>query len=173
MLARAPKLQDAVAREAAARDLSPEGAPDAVSNLPLTRAVVDETLRLFPPAFLVVREAKGADEVAGEKVDAGDIVSIAPWVLHRHEAYWSHPTAFDPSRFLPGAKAPAKYTYMPFGAGPRVCIGAQFALTEATLAIARTLREVKLRIVDDVAVEPVGVVTTYPSPIPLFEVRRR
>jgi len=173
MLARAPRLQDAVAREAAARDLSPEGAADAVGDLPLTRAVVDESLRLFPPAFLIVREAKAEDEVAGEKVSPGDIVSIAPWVLHRHQAYWSHPTVFDPSRFLPGATAPAKYTYMPFGAGPRVCIGAQFALTEATLAIARTLREVRLRVVDDVEVEPVAVVTTYPSPIPQFEVQRR
>jgi cytochrome P450 len=173
MLARAPALQDAVAREAAARDLSPEGAADAVGDLPLTRAVVDESLRLFPPAFLIVREAKAEDEVAGEKVSPGDIVSIAPWVLHRHEAYWSHPTVFDPSRFLPGATAPAKYTYMPFGAGPRVCIGAQFALTEATLAVARTLREVRLRVVDDVEIEPVAVVTTYPSPIPQFEVQRR
>jgi unspecific monooxygenase len=122
---------------------------------------------------LIVREAKGADEVAGEPVSAGDIVSIAPWVLHRHEAYWSQPTVFDPTRFLPGAKAPAKYSYMPFGAGPRVCIGAQFALTEATLAIARTVRDVRLRLVDDVEVEPLAVVTTYPNPIPLFEVRRR
>lgn len=173
MLARAPRLQDAVAREAATRDLSPDGAAAALSDLPLTRAVVDETLRLFPPAFLIVREAKGADEVAGEPVSAGDIVSIAPWVLHRHEAYWSQPTVFDPTRFLPGAKAPAKYSYMPFGAGPRVCIGAQFALTEATLAIARTIRDVRLRLVDDVEVEPLAVVTTYPNPIPLFEVRRR
>ncbi len=173
MLARAPRLQDAVAREAATRDLSPEGAADTVADLPLTRAVVDESLRLFPPAFLIVREAKGEDEVAGEKVAAGDIVSIAPYVLQRHEAYWDRPDVFDPSRFLPGAKAPAKYTYMPFGAGPRVCIGAQFALTEATLAIARTLRAVKLRVVDDVEVEPVAVVTTYPNPIPMFEVQRR
>ena len=173
MLARAPKLQDAVAREAASRDLSPEGAADAVGDLPVTRAVVDESLRLFPPAFLIVREAKGEDEVAGEKVSPGDIVSIAPWVVQRHEAYWSDPTVFDPTRFLPGAKAPAKYAYMPFGAGPRVCIGAQFALTEATLAIARTLREVRLRVVDDVEIEPVAVVTTYPDPIPLFEVERR
>ncbi|MFP4359111.1 MAG: cytochrome P450 [Alphaproteobacteria bacterium] len=173
MLARAPRLQAAVAREAATRDLSAEGAPDAVADLPLTRAVVDESLRLFPPAFLIVREARGDDEVAGEKVAAGDLVSIAPWVLHRHEAYWDQPNVFDPTRFLPAAKAPAKYTYMPFGAGPRVCIGAQFALTEATLAVARTLRDVELRIVDDVAIEPLAVVTTYPNPIPLFEVRPR
>ncbi len=173
MLARAPKLQDAVAREAAARDLTAAGAADAVGNLPLTRAVVDESLRLYPPAFLIVREALGADEVGGEAVAAGDIVSIAPWVVQRHEAYWSQPNTFDPSRFLPGAKAPAKYTYMPFGAGPRVCIGAQFALTEATLAVARTLRDVRLRLVDDVEVEPVAVVTTYPDPIPMFEVERR
>jgi len=173
MLARAPRLQEAVAREAASQDLSPAGAAAAVKQLPLARAVIDETLRLFPPAFLLVREAKGADEVGGEAVAKGDIVNVAPWVIQRHEAFWDHPNVFDPTRFLPGAKAPAKYTYLPFGAGPRVCIGAQFALTEATLTIARILRDVKLRIVDDVAIEPVAVVTTYPSPIPLFEVQRR
>ncbi len=173
MLARAPNLQEAIAREAGDLDLGPEGAGAAVDGLVVTRAVVNETLRLFPPAFLIVREAKGPDTVAGHVIAKGDVVSISPWVLHRHMAHWAHPTRFDVSRFLPGAEPPQKYTYLPFGAGPRVCIGAQFALTEASLILAKTLRAVQLRVLDDVDVEPVAVVTTYPSPIPLFEVERR
>ncbi len=173
LLARSPNLQDAIAREASAHDLSPVGAAAAVESLPVTRAVVNEVLRLFPPAFMIVREAKAKDRVAGYEIEKGDVVSVAPWVLHRHAAHWEKPTVFDARRFLPDAPPPAKFTYLPFGAGPRVCIGAQFALTEATLVLARTLEQVRLKTVDDVAVEPVAVVTTYPSPIPLFEIARR
>ena len=173
MLARSPGLQDAIAAESDAADLSPAGAFRALERLPLARAVVQETLRLFPPAFLIVRQAKAADRIGDQDVAPGDVVSMAPYVLHRHEAHWDHPTRFDPRRFLPGAPPPARFTYLPFGAGPRVCIGAQFALTEAILVLARTCRSVRLAVVDDVAVEPVAVVTTYPDPIPTFRVTPR
>ncbi len=173
MLARSPGLQEALAAEARGVALDAPSAPAAVERLLLARAVVQETLRLFPPAFLIVRQAKRVDEVGGHAVAPGDVVSMAPYVLHRHEAHWERPTVFDPRRFLPGAPSPARFTYLPFGAGPRVCIGAQFALTEAALVVARVCRDVRLRIVDDVAVEPVAVVTTYPDPIPAFHVERR
>ncbi|TVQ39509.1 MAG: cytochrome P450 [Geminicoccaceae bacterium] len=173
MLAESPALQDDLAREAQAVDLAPAAAATATDRLPLAKAVVQETLRLFPPAFLIVRQAKEADQVGDQAVAPGDLVSTAPYVLHRHEAHWDRPTQFDPRRFLPGAKPPARFTYLPFGAGPRVCIGAQFALTEATLVLARTCRAVRLRLVDDVKVEPVAVVTTYPDPLPTFHVNPR
>ncbi|MEO1090529.1 MAG: cytochrome P450 [Pseudomonadota bacterium] len=173
MLARSPGLQRAIAEEASGRDLGPTGAPDHAESLPVARAVVQETLRLFPPAFLIVRQAKAADRVGNADVAEGDLVSISPYVLQRHQRHWREPTLFDVSRFLPGAKAPERFTYLPFGAGPRVCIGAQFSLTEATLVLARVCREVELGLVDDVAVEPVAVVTTYPDPVPAFHVRRR
>ncbi len=117
-MARLPEHQEAIAAEAAGLDLSPEHAAQAVPKLAMTRAVIDEALRLYPPAYLLVREAVRPDVVAGEAVAAGTIVSVSPWVLHRHEAHWDRPNTFDPHRFLPGRPAPDRMVYMPFGAGP-------------------------------------------------------
>ncbi|MBO0211762.1 cytochrome P450, partial [Vibrio sp. Vb0877] len=79
----------------------------------------------------------GPDVLGGEAVEVGDSVTISPWLLHRHRKLWRDPDAFDPGRFLPGAPPVPRFAYLPFGAGPRVCIGAAFALTEATLALSR------------------------------------
>lgn len=161
--ARLPEQQERLAAEAATVDLSAEGAASAVRQLVQTRAHIDETLRLYPPAFLIVRQAIGPDEVAGMAIDAGTVVSIAPWVLHRHRRLWTDPDRFDPSRFLPGATPPDRGTYMPFGAGPRICIGAQFALTEATLVLARLLKAFRLELIGGAGVKPRGLVTTQPD----------
>ncbi len=162
-MARLPECQEAIAAEAAGLDLSPEHAAQAVSRLAMTRAVIDETLRLYPPAYLLVREAVRPDVVAGEAVAAGTIVSISPWVLHRHEAHWERPNTFDPHRFLPGRPAPDRMVYLPFGAGPRICVGMQFALTEATLVLARLLRRYRLSLPGGGEVVPRGMVTTQPD----------
>ena len=161
--ARLPEHQERIAAEAAGLDLSPAGAGAAMRSLPFTRAFVDETLRLYPPAFLITREAKAADVVAGHRIGAGTVVSISPWVLHRHVRRWRDPDAFDPARFLPGAVPPERYAYLPFGAGPRVCVGAQFALTEAVLVLARLLSSFRLRLFGRGEVMPRGVVTTQPD----------
>ncbi len=161
--ARLPEHQARIAAEAAALDLTPEGAGRAMRELPFTRAFVDEVLRLYPPAFLITREAKAADVVAGHRIGPGTVVSISPWVLHRHVRRWRDPDAFDPGRFLPGAVPPERYAYMPFGAGPRVCVGAQFALTEAVLVLARLLRGFRLELFGRGEVMPRGVVTTQPD----------
>ena len=161
--AKRPEQQERIAAEAAAADLSPGGAAAAMAALPQTRAHIDETLRLYPPAFLIVREALGPDTVAGHDIKAGTVVSVSPWVLHRHRRLWRDPDAFDPTRFLPGAAPPARYSYLPFGAGPRVCVGAQFALTEATLALARLVRRFRIELVGRGRVVPRGFVTTQPD----------
>ena len=172
--ARRPEQQERIAAEAEAADLSPEGAASAMAALPQTRAHVDETLRLYPPAFLIVREALGPDVIAGRSIEAGTVVSVSPWVLHRHRRLWRDPDAFDPSRFLPGAAPPARYSYLPFGAGPRVCVGAQFALTEATLALARLVRAFRIELVGRGRVVPRGFVTTQPDrPVRFILTRRR
>ena len=84
-------------------------------------------------------------------------------VLHRHRVLWTDPDRFDPARFLPGATPPDRYAYMPFGAGPRICVGAQFALTEATLALARLVRAFRIELVGRGRVVPRGLVTTQPD----------
>jgi unspecific monooxygenase len=98
---------------------------------------------------------------------------IAPWVLHRHRRLWDQPEKFDPARFLPGAPPPEHCAYLPFGMGPRVCIGAQFALTEATLVLAAMVRAFHIERADKEPVVPVAVVTTQPDHPPLFRLALR
>jgi cytochrome P450 len=167
LLALDPATQDELAVEA--RSARASGSFDA-AKLTFTRAVIDEAMRLYPPAFLIVRAAIGPDTVAGYSVAPRDIVLISPWLLHRHEKLWDEPNAFRPSRFLPGAPPPDRFAYLPFGVGPRVCIGAQFALTEATLALAKLIAAFKVDLLDREPVTPVGVVTTQPDRSPMFSI---
>ncbi len=158
-----PEQQRALAEEAQAADLGEDQAAASLAQLPKLRAHIDEALRLYPPAFLIVRQAVAADEIMGRKLEAGTVITISPWVIHRHHKRWQNPDAFDPSRFLPGAPVPERYAYMPFGAGPRICVGAQFALTEATLVLARLLARFRIALAGTGAVLPRGIVTTQPD----------
>jgi cytochrome P450 len=144
-----------------------------VEDLKFTRAVVDETMRLYPPAFLIARAAAGPDTIAGLPVRNKDVILIAPWLLHRHERLWKNPNAFIPSRFMPPSPPPDRFAYLPFGAGPRVCIGAHFALVEATLALARIIGAFRIELLDTMPVVPTGVVTTQPDRSPMFRITRR
>ncbi len=173
LIAAAPAVQERLAAEVAALDLGPEEADETLPRLVYTRAVVQEALRLYPPVYAIVRQARTADNADGIEVPAGAIVFIAPWVLHRHRRLWPQPEVFDPARFLPDAPVPDRFAYLPFGIGPRVCIGAQFALTEATLVLAKMLQAFEIRRTDSEAVAPVGIVTTQPDHAPLFCLRRR
>jgi cytochrome P450 len=123
-------------RMEAERELS--GRVEALSErLIETRAVVEEAIRLYPPLPAISRAAVNADMLAGHLVKPGSMVVVAPFVLHRHRALWSRPDVFDPARFIePARNAIDRYAYLPFGAGPRVCIGAAFALQEAILVVA-------------------------------------
>ncbi|WP_409564359.1 cytochrome P450 [Methylobacterium sp. J-076] len=163
LLALFPEVQERVAAEARSADLTDPTGCQTDGRLALTRAVIDETLRLYPAAFVVVRRALGPDEAVGHAIKANDILIVSPWVLHRHRRLWDDPDAFDPGRFLPGRPAPARFSYLPFGAGPRVCIGAQFALSEAVLALARLCAAFRIETVSDAPILPVAVVTTQPD----------
>jgi cytochrome P450 len=163
LLALAPEVQERVAAEARDADLTDPTGCQSDGRLPLTRAVIDETLRLYPAAFVVVRRALGPDNVGGHAVRPRDIVMVSPWVLHRHRTLWPDPDAFDPGRFLPGTPAPPRFAYLPFGAGPRVCIGAQFALSEAVLSLARLIARFHLVLDEREPVLPLAVVTTQPD----------
>lgn len=162
--------QDQVAAEVRGQ---PEGAAREVEHLTFTRAVIDETTRLYPPAFLIARAAAGPDVVAGSAVRKGDVMLIAPWLLHRHEKLWQDPGAFMPSRFLPGSAPPDRFAYLPFGVGARVCIGAHFALVEATLALSGIVGRFRVELLNAAPVMPIGVVTTQPDYSPMFRLTPR
>jgi cytochrome P450 len=172
LLASAPSEQERVFEEVRDFDLSVDSAASALPKLTVTRAVVDEALRLYPPAFVMVRKAIGPDRIGEFAIPPGSMVMIAPWVLHRHARLWKDPQAFNPSRFL-GEQKPNRFAYLPFGAGPRVCVGAQFALAEATLVLATLIQRFGMSLADTEPVIPVGVVTTQPNRPAPFRVNTR
>ena len=135
-----------------------------VASLARVRATLDEAMRLYPPAPSLSREAIGPDQLGEQYVPAGAIVIVAPWVLHRHRKLWDAPEVFDPGRFMPGRRESIdRFAYLPFGAGPRICIGMGFALQEATLMLATILRQWRLDLAPGHVVEPVQRVTLKPK----------
>ncbi len=173
LLANAPGIQARLADEV--RHLDPAALPTTpvLKALPFTRAVIQETLRLYPPAFTLVRKAIDADRFGDTEIPAGSIILIAPWVLHRHEALWTRPDAFDPSRFEGDPALAHRFAYLPFGAGPRVCVGAQFALTEAIIVLAMLIQRFEITLDDTHPVRPVAIITTQPDCSPPFRLRVR
>jgi cytochrome P450 len=169
LLALDPATQEQVAAEA--REAVANGGPE-LDRLKFTRAVLDETMRLYPPAFLIARAAAGPDVVAGLAVRKRDVILISPWLLHRHEKLWQDPNVFMPQRFM-APSAPDRFAYLPFGVGPRICIGAHFALVEATLALAEIIGAFRVTLLDKAPVMPVGVVTTQPDRSPMFAISPR
>ena len=136
--------------------------------------MVDEALRLYPPAFVIVRQALADDFVDNIRVPAGSLVVIVPWILHRHHRSWTSPETLDSTRFLPGAPPPGHFSYMPFGAGPRICIGAQFALAElTTLLLAIMVRTFRVRLAEPRIVRPIGIISTQPDDPPPFRLQPR
>lgn len=118
-------------------------------DLPYTRAVIAESLRLYPPAWIIERNALGDDQVGAWSIPAGSVVMIPIWLLHRHPDLWPDPARFDPGRFL-GEDLPGghRFAYLPFGGGGRVCIGAEFARTELALVLAALLGRFRFELVD-------------------------
>ncbi|MEZ5450456.1 MAG: cytochrome P450 [Thiolinea sp.] len=106
------------------------------TQLTYTRAVFEETMRLYPPVPILSREASADDVIRRREVPKGSLMLVVPWLLHRHRNYWDNPDHFMPERFLDVNKRPDKFLYLPFSVGPRVCIGKLFGLVEAVLAIA-------------------------------------
>lgn len=164
LLAMAPDWRARVEAEVDAAAQGDWLAAGAIDRLVVTRAVIEEALRLYPPAATLMRAAIASDELAGQRIRAGDIVVVSPWLLHRHKRLWTRPDAFDPTRFLPGAREGIdRYAYLPFGAGPRVCIGMGFALQEAIIVLATMARRFRLDMQAGVVVEPVQRVTLRPK----------
>jgi cytochrome P450 len=132
-------------------------------NVPHTRMVIEETLRLYPPAWITNRQAVADDEICGYHIPAGALVLISPYVMHRHPAYWESPEAFEPERFAPERSAGRPhYAYFPFGGGPRQCIGKGFALMEAQLILATVAQHYRLSHIPGHTAEPQALTTLRP-----------
>ncbi len=136
---------------------------DDLAQLPYTRMVIEESMRLYPPAWFISRNAIQADEIAGYHIPAKSLIWVSPYAMHRHPALWENPEVFDPERFTPERSTDRpRYAYFPFGGGPHLCIGNTFAMMEAHLALAMLAQQYKLRLVPGHPVEPVALITLAP-----------
>jgi len=162
LLAAQPSLQeDARAEAVAALDGDVTTLAD---RLPLLRQILDEAMRLYPPAPRFDREAKAADRLGDAEIAAGDLISLWPWVMHRHRKLWDNPDVFDHTRFAPEAKAKLhRFQYLPFGGGPRVCVGARFAVVEALVILAHWLAARRFSMPPGFTPHPMGTVTLRPK----------
>jgi cytochrome P450 len=169
LLAAQPELQEEMAVEA--RAAVADGADDASDRVPRLRLFLSESMRLYPPVPRFDRQAVGADRIGDNEVEPGDIVSVWPWLLHRHRKYWDDPDAFEIDRFA-GKGGRHRFQYLPFGAGPRTCVGAQFATAEALTILAHWLSEWRF-VEEGHEVRTAGMVTLRPAGgLPLMLKRR-
>jgi cytochrome P450 len=168
LLALDPTTQDRVRAEVTAFPAERVTGLDDLKAWPLLRAVLFETLRLYPAAPTFGRQALADGEVLGHPIPAGATVTISPWLMHRHRKLWDAPTAFRPERFIDQAHPWGHEAFIPFGAGPRVCIGAGFALAEAQIILASLLARVAVTLTHERPVTPKASITLGPDHEPDF-----
>jgi cytochrome P450 len=130
-----------------------------LARMPYLERVLLESLRLYPPAWVYGRRSHAADELLGHSIPAGQLVTIAPYVLHRHPEFWNNPEGFDPDRFL---EERPKGSFVPFAAGPRQCIGNYFAMLESRLILATLVQQVRLNLVPGAPIVPDPLITLRP-----------
>lgn len=165
LLANAPDIQERAADEAiAALDGRPAATAEDLPRLGYIGQVIDEAMRLYPPAAMLSRQAREADVLCDREIRPGDLVIVPIYVLHRHDLLWSRPNAFDPDHFTPEAvKERHRFAYLPFGAGPRICIGMRFAVWEAQIILASVLARLRVSPKPGSEPKPVMTVTLRPE----------
>jgi cytochrome P450 len=175
LLSEQPELQQRAGDEARAALAGTDRNPLLAERLPLLRSILEESLRLYPPVPRFDRQAVAADQLGDESVAPGDIVSIWPWLIHRHQALWDDPDAFDPERFAAnGGSGRHRFQYLPFGGGPRLCVGSRFATIEALTILAHWLRRWSFRPMPGRSIRMSGMVTLRPAGgLPLIVERRK
>lgn len=144
-----------------------KGRAAATEDLPAliyTRMVLEESMRLYPPAPLLAREALASDVIGGHKVEPKTVLLVPPWVIHRHQLLWDDPEYFDPERFAPGKREKIhRFAYIPFGAGPRICIGMGFAMQEAITCLATMIQHWRFELEPGHPVMPLARITLRPQ----------
>jgi cytochrome P450 len=166
LLSRHPEIARKVRAEADAV-LAGGRAPtfEDVTRLSYTRMVLEEVLRLYPPLWMLVRDTMADDAIGGYDVPRGTVIAISPWVVHRLPRLWNNPEGFDPERFTPeAAEQRHKFAHLPFGGGPRTCIGSNFALMEAQLVVAMTIQRCALDLAPSRPIEPEALITLRAKP---------
>jgi cytochrome P450 len=135
-----------------------------LDHMPMTRAAFEEAMRLYPPAASISREAIEEDRYADLVILKGAQVQMMPWTIHRHRLLWEHPEAFMPERFHPGNRDSIdRYQYLPFGVGPRICIGASFAMQEAMIVLGVLMSRFRFDTLPETKPWPVQKLTTQPQ----------
>lgn len=163
LLSEQPDLQEQSALEAEAA-LEAGADAELPERLPLLRSIVEESLRLYPPVPRFDREAVAADRIGGHEIEPGDIISIWPWIMHRHKKLWNDPDRFDSRRFAIDRRQDRhRFQYVPFGGGPRTCVGARLAMAEALTILATWLARWRFTPVPGRKVEVSGMVTLRPK----------
>jgi cytochrome P450 len=164
LLSQAPEVEERLHAELAGVLAGRPPTLDDVPKLVYTRAIFEETIRLYPPVPLLARQALRDETIRGRSVPAGSLVVVVPWLLHRHRRYWGKPDHFIPERFLPeNAQFRVRHAYIPFSTGSRICAGAAFGLTEAILCIATLAQRARLRLAPDAVVSPICRLTLRPG----------
>jgi cytochrome P450 len=165
VLSRLPDVAEEVRAEARLVLGDRRPVTEEIRQLSYTRRVIDEALRLFPPAWMFARMAVADDNVVGFHIPAGSMIMLSPYVTHRDPAFWEQPYRFNPDRFTQErVQGRHRFAYFPFGGGPRLCIGRDFALTEATLILAMVARRFELRLAPGAIVKEQPVATLRPRP---------
>jgi len=163
LLACHPAVAERLRAEIAAAIGSRTPTLEDLPQLRYARMVVEEAMRLYPPVWGFMRQAVGADEVGGFTIPKRSVVTISPYVTHRHPAVWEDPERFDPDRFTPErVRSRPRFAYLPFSGGPRLCIGNEFALMEAQLVVAMTVQRYRLQLVPGTTVELESRLTLRP-----------
>ncbi len=174
ILAVRPEVRDQVRQEVDEQSGDGAIAFETARQLPYVRSVFRETLRLYPPITFIPRVAMEPVTIGNTRIRKGAMIMISPWATHRSQLLWDRPEVFDPGRFSPEReKDIAPGSYLPFGMGPRTCVGAGFAQTEANLIIARLTRRYDFEVINPAGVRPVARLTTRPVNQIMVRVRRR
>jgi cytochrome P450 len=164
LLANIPEFQDRARAEAIAQLNGRAAVAGDLDAMPFIKQVLEEAMRLYPPVGLLARTVLEGDELCGRIMRPNDTIFLPIWALHRHEMWWERPNAFDPDRFSPPISAGRdKYQYLPFGAGPRVCVGANFAMMQAQIILATLVQ--RFRFAPNLpGPHPIMTMTVRPEP---------